>query len=119
MEGQLQHSLQNRDSEREIKMSLKELQVCNKSMLDNHLMICLASGLVLQSGGEGEKGADWSPQEDKYLLTADKLPVCLDGLVRNVLTVLQTVTVGIIKQLAPVWICFKLRPASMLRMFAV
>lgn len=86
-------------------------------MLDNHLMI---SGLVLQSRREGEKdGADRSHQEDKYLLAADKLPVCLDGLVRNAVTVLQTVTVGIIQQLAPVWLCFKLRPASMLRMFAV
>lgn len=89
-------------------------------MGDNNLIICLASGLVLPSWREGENaGADWSHQEDKYLLAADKLPVCLDGLVRNAVTVLQTLTVGIIQQLAPVWICFKSRPASMLRMFAV
>lgn len=51
-----------------MKTSPNELQVCIKSMLDNNLMICLASGLVLLSWREGEKdGADWKHQEDKYL----------------------------------------------------
>lgn len=61
--------MQNSDSrgKPKIQISPKELQVCIKSMLDNNLMICLASGLVLQREGEKD-GADWSHQEDKYLL---------------------------------------------------
>lgn len=81
----------------------QNVQMCFKSMLDD---ICLASGPLLQRwrGWESNR-ADWSQQEDKYLLAVDKLPVCLDGLVRNALTVLQTL--GIIQEPDQGFICMR------------
>lgn len=80
--------------------------MCFKSMLDDNHIICLASGPLLQRqrGWERDR-ADWSQQEDKYLFAVDKLPVCLDGLVRNALTVLQTL--GSIQELDQVFICMR------------